>query len=476
MRLRAVYLIAAAVSVVAVLMVAGPAYATSNWSCGEDFATSPAPLDNNLDCSGYGDDALVVTGNNVTLDLGGHTVTGTSDYDVVDSNGYTNTTVQNGTLAVGAGGTATVGVGVNLGISVWNTATIANVTIEGGAYGVDAYYIDALTVEGSTISGSTDYGVYASGNNVTIEDSTIAPATGGAEAIKATHGLGDMISGNTITGNFDGSDAIDGEIGIHLYKDTGALVQDNTVSSMGEWGFYESWSSGTRLSDNTFDSNYYGVEFYGGIGPNSSNVISGNFIKNSYYEGVYDLQSDLNSYVGNVATNNGIECGTNPTQECAAFFINPADYGSVTMTNNYSRLSSWGFLVENAYDSDAFASTRTTISGNSATYDDFGFGDSNSLLATWTDNTAYGNNDFGYYFEEPTHETISNNSAFHNGGEGFFFGDNAPPHNPLAVTNNVAEYNGDYGFDASSPLGASSGNTGNNTNGTDDCWYVAGCS
>ncbi|HLX31530.1 MAG TPA: right-handed parallel beta-helix repeat-containing protein, partial [Gaiellaceae bacterium] len=271
-----------------------------------------------------------------------------------------------------------------------------------------------------------------------------------------------------------------GEIGIHLHEDTAALVSDNTVSAFGELGYYESWSSGTTLTGNTFDGNYEGAE----IGDNSdgyasNDTISNNFFRNSYYEGIQDFRSDLNTYTGNVATNNGIECGTSPDTDCAGFYIDPADYGSVTMTNNYSRLNSYGYYTYEAYNSDSYASTPSLFSGNSATYNDYGFDDDYSVLATWSDNTAYGNNYDGFYFYEPNHETITGNLSTHNGsgvGDGFYFEDNYAPYNPLAVTNNTSTYNGDYGFYADYPLSASSGNVGNSTNGTDDCWYISGCS
>ncbi|HLX32718.1 MAG TPA: right-handed parallel beta-helix repeat-containing protein [Gaiellaceae bacterium] len=484
------YLIAAAVSVTAVLAVAGPAYATSNWSCGEVFVTSPAPLDNNLNCTGYGDNALVIGGADVVLNLGGHTVTGDSDWDVVYNDpGYDGLTVENGTLDVGGDG---VGVYDKYG----DNNTVADVTISGGTYGVDAWAeANGTTVEDSTISstfvpvarhhGAPKFaptmlkGIYVSGNDATIEGNTVSPATGGT-GIEAVYGLGDVISGNTVTGNFDGTDEIGAEIGIHTHFDTGALVENNTVSSFGYDAAYASWDSGTTYDGNTFENSYEGLEIEGEIGPNSNETISNNFIRNNYYHGVYDYYSDLNSYTGNVLTNNGIECGTNTSDDCAAFYIDGSGggsgHGSVTMTNNYARLSSYGFWIEDMYSGISYATTRSLFSGNSATYDDNGFADINSVLATWSDNTAYGNNDNGFVFGTPTHETITGNSSTHNGAEGFYFGSNAAPSNPLAVTNNVAEYNGDYGFYAEDPLSASSGNTGSNTNGADDCWYISGCS
>ncbi|HLX31237.1 MAG TPA: right-handed parallel beta-helix repeat-containing protein [Gaiellaceae bacterium] len=477
MRLRAVYLLAAVASVAAVLVVAGPANATANWSCGETFATSPGTLDNNLDCSGYTENALVITADGVTLNFGGHTVTvdGTADWDGVYNDGYTGLTVENGTINMDTGGTAVEGYGVandgGLGL------TVADMTINGGYYGVDSYSSsDGTTVEGSTISGSTDEGIYQRGNGATIDGNTISPASG-AQGIEATHGLGDVVSNNTVTGNFDGTDYIDGDIGIHLHLDTAALVEDNTVTTEGSDAMYESWDSGTQVTDNTFDGNYDGLDINGEIGPNSNESISGNFIRNSYYEGVYDYESDMNTYTGNVLSNNGIECGTSPTDSsCSGFYIDPDDQGSVTMTNNYSRLSSWGYYVEDAYNDDSYAATRSMFSGNSATYNDYGYYDDYSVLATWSDNTAYGSNDDGFTFDAPNHETITGNSSMHNGGEGFYFEDNAAADNPLSVTNNVGEYNGDYGFYADDPLAASSGNTGSNTNGSDDCWFVSGCS
>jgi len=494
MRLRAVYLLAAVASVAAVLVVAGPANATANWSCGEDFAVSPGTLDNNLDCSGYNDNALVITAAGVTLNFGGHTVTvdGSDDNDGVYNDGYAGLTVENGTINMDTGGTAVEG----YGIANDNGAglTVADMTINGGYYGVDSYGDNpvGLTVDGSTIAGSTSDGVYTDGQGSTITNNTISPSDyyyahdeceRFTDGILASYGLGDVITGNTITGNYvDGNDAIEycflGETGIHLHYDTGAWVSNNTVTSMGHYGFYSSGSAGTSLNGNTFSDNYNGVRINDGTAAENNDAISNNYILHSYHLGVRDYKSDMNTYTGNTLTDNGYGCSSD-TEYCGGFFIDPDEVGSVTMTNNYARLGPNGYTIWYAYNGDSYASTPSLISGNSATYNDYGFYDYYSTLATWSDNTAYGNNYDGFDFYYPVHETITGNLATHNGsgsGDGFYFDDNYAPYNPLAVTNNTATYNGDYGFDADYPLSASSGNVGNSTNGTDDCWYISGCS
>jgi hypothetical protein len=70
----------------------------TNVTCGESVSTS-IRVNNDLNCSATGTDGLDVGANHITIDLNGHTFQGnTSHYGVVNF-GFTNVTIENGTVS-----------------------------------------------------------------------------------------------------------------------------------------------------------------------------------------------------------------------------------------------------------------------------------------------------------------------------------------------------------------------------------------
>ncbi len=168
------------------------------------------------------------------------------------------------------------------------------------------------------------------------------------------------------------------------------------------------------------------------------------------------------------------------------------------MVNNYARTGNGvGFAVLGAYSDSVPGGPYSLFSGNVATAngssDAPGFFDEYSVGATWSKNVANYNATDGFDFCAPWRETVTGNSANLNGGNGYVFAYDCdevvgPPQvtpfpligtaadeQPLAVTNNSATNNGEYGFAGEYPT-AGSGNTGKNTNACGDCYLVSGCS
>ncbi len=446
---RVVNVLAAAAAVGAVLALAGPA-AASNVYCGEHL-TASVTLVGNLNCSGAPGKALYFGHAGVTLNLNRYTVTGRSGYDVIDDSvGYGHVTVENGTLVASGGAAAVNDLGGGSGVTV----SKVTMTSDGNGSGV---YADAggsgLVVSGCTVRGFYD-GVYLhdtvgaaiTGNTIT----TPANDTGVSES----SGTSDAITGNTFT-------SAAGQTGVALATSGSAETQfgGNTVIGMNTAVRDAGHGAGLRITSNTMSGNDYGIYL---SGSGSGDVVSGNYIRNSFDYGVYDYRSAGNTYSGNVLTSNA-----------RGFYVDPGGHGEVTMTNNFARLSgAYGFDVEDAYG----AGSSSTISGNTALGNgSYGFFDTYSPGAVWSKNTATSNGGQGFWFVKSPRETISGNVATGNGADGFLFQDEYVPDAPLAVSGNSSTHNAGYGFDAQTYPVAGSGNTGGSTNGLGDCHLVAGC-
>ena len=465
MRLRGVLLLAAAASVGAALMLAGPASA-ANLHCGQTL-TSSVTLIGNLDCSSTPGEAIIIGHDGVTFNLNGFKITGYADDDVIDNTGgYNSVTVKGGTLVVNGDGNGVDNTGNNL--------TVAGVTITGnGTPGNDAYgvYSDdssGLSFTGGSVSG-VDFGFYLdTDTGDLIKGNTITPNDGGDGVFSE-----DFLTGVSIVSNkFTDTDSDQTGIAYYGQADAGTLFSGNTVTKM-EYGVYMAdYDAGITITGNVMDGNKFGLVF---ADHDSGDMISGNYIKNSVEYGVYDEFSFNNAYTGNVLTSNG------SVGNYASYFIYPDGYGPVTMVNNYARTgNAYGFQIEDAYNSSVPGGPYTLMSGNVATangstYNDPGFSDDYSVGATWSKNVADYNASDGFYFDYPWRETITGNAATMNGGDGFTVVDNSEDYQPLAVTNNSATYNGEFGFWGEYPV-AGSGNTGKSTNSSADCYLVAGCS
>jgi hypothetical protein len=116
--------------------------------CGAAISTSMT-LRANLTCSGYDGDALTITASNVTLNLGGHTITGDYDYAGVYIEGSRDT-VQGGTIRDEA-------YGVESEYLYQDTLTGLTLTTE--EVGVDAYTSELSTISFNHMS-YMEFGTY----------------------------------------------------------------------------------------------------------------------------------------------------------------------------------------------------------------------------------------------------------------------------------------------------------------------------
>jgi parallel beta-helix repeat protein len=212
--------------------------------CGQ-FITVDTTLENDLlNCPGSG---ILISGNNITLDLGGHTVDGTGSGDGISILGTADVEVVNGVIRDFKNGVQ---------ISQALRTTVENVTVVGSRGGAIGIVESESTVVGdNTIrSGLTGISVL-NGVATQIENNHVVSATSGIGVTTISTpggGLPPNSSGVTIQGNNVIRSASDGiRIGPAVEE---ATVEDNVAVNNGDDGI-EVLSDGVTIEGNKANSN-----------------------------------------------------------------------------------------------------------------------------------------------------------------------------------------------------------------------------
>ena len=271
-----------------------------------------------------------------------------------------------------------------------------------------------LTVD----SGET--GVYSDANGATVTGGQIS---GGNEQVSFYESSHDTASFLTLTG---------GTEGVYLEYETAAKIMSNTITGQSDEGIFMEYSASDLVSGNTIsNAPDYGIQTY----EDAHDEVTLNHVTNSD-DNYYDEDSDLNEFIGNTSTGGSY-----------GFYLDEDDYGAVVAKNNVeSEATNTGFYLYENYNGETYSAPYTLISGNKASNNtDYGFEDYESYNATYTGNTATGN-EYGFYLEYPARNTITGNTATGNTDEGFDLSENYEYYNVLTFSSNKATSNGDYGF------------------------------
>ena len=321
--------ILAAPLVLAVGAAGSPAKAQSVF-CGETI-TQSVKLTADLDCpSGVG---LVAGVAHITIDLGGHTITGnTSSAGIVDS-GHGQITVKNGSIA---------GFFIDVALSNAPGSTVTGVVARGALQGgIEIGTSDATTITKVTVVGNGSYGVYLDSDGTTLSGSLVSATFNGPgvdvlgdadvvskNTISASHAqailltsAGDQVTKNVIRGSANGQAAIelDGAQGSTVSGNTvtgaandgilvsgsdGATITKNTVTGSGDEGIVvDSVSLGSLVVGNTADQNAEGgIEV---LNANSTEKIGKNTADANGFRGIAALVG-VTDLGGNSAKENGV--------------------------------------------------------------------------------------------------------------------------------------------------------------------------
>jgi parallel beta-helix repeat protein len=260
--------------------------------CG-DVITQDTTLTADLTC-GPGQTALIIGASNITLDLGGYTISGpftgslqTGGIGVLVASPYTNVTIRNGTIR---------GFGIGVRLDTTSGNTVRNLTLVQNVRGVDVANANNNIIEKNRIEGSgldaIRLGGVSSGN--VVRQNTL---TGNVFGISVTDDTSNnTVTQNTVTGG--------GAFGIAVFTSgTGNVVSRNIVSGTGQDGIVVSaGSQNTLVSQNTVSlSGRDGISV--GATTVGTRVLQNTVFQNSD-DGI-DVESAATTITKNTATSNG---------------------------------------------------------------------------------------------------------------------------------------------------------------------------
>lgn len=215
------------------LVVVAPAASAAHVSCGSTILVSTV-LDTDLNCPTAGVPAITIGADNVTFDLGGHTISGpgiVSDHAGVFVPGRTGVTVQNGTVTGFASGVA---IQQGSGNRVLNMRTVNNIgsgrTSHGAGIFLDRSH-DNL-VRGNLVQGNGPFGgirvVIGSGNTIdrnSVVQNNRDPSNTSGIGLWNQGGTCNSSNFNVVTNNFVQQSAT---FGIQVFAcSTGNVVRFN---------------------------------------------------------------------------------------------------------------------------------------------------------------------------------------------------------------------------------------------------------
>jgi hypothetical protein len=285
---------------------------TPNLSCGEVISAS-VTLTGNLHCSGNG--LIIDADDNVTLDLGGHSVTGngTGDGIVMSSSDVPdfNYTVQNG--RVSDFGSCVYAANASVADVIGMTITACPTAVELAPYLTDYGLAD------SRITDATNDLLYDPDetSDIVFIDVTGSTIIGGAQQVITSFGEGyyndDHITDSPVTFDTPGNDAISNNVfnNSTIYENTfGNAVQisDNTIENA-PTGLVDYSFGGDTITGNTFKHDGLGAGIYRSFGTGftiGETITENRFIDNGA-SGLYvDASGSLDGTISsNTATGNG---------------------------------------------------------------------------------------------------------------------------------------------------------------------------
>ena len=252
-RRRYLLALAAVLGVVPVLVAAtasgGRTFVhAANPNCGATV-TANITLTANMDCSGSTSDGLDIGAKNVTVNLNGHSITGSSGYTGILDNAYTGAVIENGTIDL-------FSIGVDITTSANNSHVSGMRILDSAGQGIIDADIAGTVITGNSVLDNTstgidvgtDVGVQVTSNQVEgnggegidVESSTGAVITGNKALNNADSGILALSDAGTLSGNIanaNGLDGIDASSPSTVALTPGLTVTGNRASFNGSYGF-----------------------------------------------------------------------------------------------------------------------------------------------------------------------------------------------------------------------------------------------
>jgi parallel beta-helix repeat protein len=297
--------------------------------CGQSITTSMT-LTADLTCPGNG---IFISASNVTLNLGGRTITGPAPISQSNRQGVSITTgrtgvkVINGTirgfdrglnLSSGADDALVSGVTLDAnGLGIGSADTTARARISANSI-TNTVIFSAMqlggaghTVEGNTMTNGNGTGVLTAGRDLLIRGNRITDMGRSAIAVGPFPSTPGPFFNNRIVGNvIKGSDRLFNSTTISLNNASGTLVHGNTATGRRTTpGVFINTSTGTVVSQNLLDNHSTGVNVRASTGTR----VTGNRASSNVNSGINVESTTTDTLIsGNVVTanNNGITVGS----------------------------------------------------------------------------------------------------------------------------------------------------------------------
>lgn len=319
-----------------------PVAAHADVVCGQDITVSTT-LTHDMTCPGT---ALFVTGSGVTLDLGGHTLTGPAPVEasgkvgVMVTDNRANDTVRNGNIRafdfgvdVHAGAVNTTVTGLNISGSTLGIRTVTGSSashlvgnVVTGTLG-NAIQLggDNNVVEGDTLTSAGGTGVLFSGNNDTIDGNVVTDAGAPGISLIAFPSTAPPFVDNRIVANtVRGAGRLFNSSSISLTSGSGTVVQGNTVTGrLSTPGVFVNDSANTTVYGNTLTQNAPGV-LVRGTGSTGTQILSNTATANQNGI-VVEAGPTATSVTGNSASSNRID-GIHVSSPATVVTANTANY------------------------------------------------------------------------------------------------------------------------------------------------------
>jgi parallel beta-helix repeat protein len=293
-------------SVAGTAAAAGPAAAVQ---CG-DTVTTDITLTADLTCTGT---ALTVKASNVTIDLGGHVITGPDTQIGISSSAFDGITIRNGALE---------GYGIGVAVVDANQVVVEDLEITSApsipsgfpATGLNFADVTDATISGNRIANGQAGISFVTADDVTIVDNTLDAVQTGIQVFESTDvrvsrntttrnagGISMQSTGNTaVVGNTTSG----GITGIYLLQpgilNTGNLVDGNTTTGASSSGiFVDAGNGGVELRMNRADRNFTGI-----VVKDTATDLAGNTANDNTQLGI-DAVAGVTDGGGNTASGNG---------------------------------------------------------------------------------------------------------------------------------------------------------------------------
>ena len=332
-------------------------------ACGQPIDHS-LRVANNLLCTG---DGLIVTQNNITLDLGGHRIEGDGSDTGIDLFGRLGVTVRNG-------------------------------VVSNFQSGISLSFADDSTVRDLLVRGTTGFGIVGSNSNGNriLRNTILSPGSQGITFSDSS--TGNEISGNTVIGSvLSGIVLLDSS---GTPTDPGNAIVENTLIANPDRAVSLFDSSNNAVRRNAVRGNGIGIH----VSESDGNTVAGNVLRGQTSFGInLVVGSDANIVRGNTSdanndgivlngsSNNIVEENVARGNDFSGIFVNPTSATNTVRRNNVKGNGTFGVNVANATNT-----VRGNVAANNGYFngveDDSGLGIS-APGASGGGNTSSGSDD-----------------------------------------------------------------------------------